>query len=204
MPPKPKFTKEEVIEAALELVSEKGMSALTSRDLGLRLGSSARPIFTVFRSMEEVQDEVKQAAVARFEQYAKKAMNYTPIFKQMGMQMILFAKEEPKLYQIAFMTDNHKVKCFEDIYKRLGDVSYQCIDVIQNDYGLTQSDAKKVFEHTWIYTFGIGTLCATGMCDFSEEQIIEMLGQNFMAMMKLTKSGKLNQPTVHPVENSAK
>ena len=204
MPPKPKFTKEEVIEAALELVSEKGMSALTSRDLGLRLGSSARPIFTVFRSMEEVQDEVKQAAVARFEQYAKKAMNYTPIFKQMGMQMILFAKEEPKLYQIAFMTDNHNVKCFEDIYKRLGDVAYQCIDVIQNDYGLTQSDAKKVFEHTWIYTFGIGTLCATGMCDFSEEQIIEMLGQNFMAMMKLTKSGKLNQPTVHPVENSMK
>ena len=204
MPPKPKFTKEEVIEAALELVSEKGMSALTSRNLGLRLRSSARPIFTVFRSMEEVQDEVKQAAVARFEQYAKKAMNYTPIFKQMGMQMILFAKEEPKLYQIAFMTDNHKVKCFEDIYKRLGDVSYQCIDVIQNDYGLTQSDAKKVFEHTWIYTFGIGTLCATGMCDFSEEQIIEMLGQNFLAMMKLTKSGKLNQPTVHPVENSAK
>ena len=30
MPPKPKFTREEIIAAALELVSEKGMSALTS------------------------------------------------------------------------------------------------------------------------------------------------------------------------------
>ena len=55
MPPKPKFTREEIVAAALELVSEKGMSALTSRDLGARLGSSARPIFTVFNSMEEVQ-----------------------------------------------------------------------------------------------------------------------------------------------------
>ena len=34
MPPKPKFTREEIVAAALELVSEKGMSALTSRDLG--------------------------------------------------------------------------------------------------------------------------------------------------------------------------
>ena len=63
MPPKSKFTREEVIAAALELVSEKGMSALTSRDLGARLGSSARPIFTLFSSMEEVQEEVKKAAI---------------------------------------------------------------------------------------------------------------------------------------------
>ena len=52
MPPKPKFTKEEIVAAALTLVSEKGMEALTARELGLRLGSSARPIFTVFQSME--------------------------------------------------------------------------------------------------------------------------------------------------------
>ena len=37
------------------------MEALTARDLGERLGSSARPIFTVFRSMEEVQQETRKA-----------------------------------------------------------------------------------------------------------------------------------------------
>ena len=46
------------------------MSALTSRDLGARLGSSARPIFTVFKSMEEVQEAVRDAAMKRFESYA--------------------------------------------------------------------------------------------------------------------------------------
>ena len=77
MPPKPKFTREEIVAAALELVSEKGMSALTSRDLGARLGSSARPIFTVFNSMEEVQEAVRDAAMKRFESYAEKAVHYT-------------------------------------------------------------------------------------------------------------------------------
>ena len=151
MPPKPKFTKEAIIEAALELVSEKGMSALTSRDLGSRLGSSARPIFTVFNSMEEVQEEVKKAAIKRFESYAEKAIHYTPAFKQIGMQMILFAKEEPKLYQLGFMIENHNNHSFDDIYERLGDVAIQCVDVIQKDYGLSEADAKKLFEHVWIH-----------------------------------------------------
>lgn len=200
MPPKPKFTKEQVIETALELVSEKGMSALTSRDLGARLGSSARPIFTVFSSMEEVQEEVKKAAIKHFESYAEKAVDYTPVFKQVGMQMILFAKEEPKLFQLGFMSENHNIESFDDIYERLGNVAYQCVDVIEKDYGLSKQDAKRLFEHVWIHTFGIGALCATGMCNFSEEQIIEMLGHDFMAMLVHIKSGQRNKPTIHPVQ----
>ena len=202
MPPKPKFKKAEIVAAALELVSEKGIEALTARELGVRLGSSARPIFTVFNSMEEVQEEVRTAALKRFESYAQKAMHYIPVFKQVGMQMILFAMEEPKLYQLVYMSENAGATDFEGIVDRLGDVAQLCADVIQRDYGLSKEDAKALFEHVWIHTFGIGALCATGMCDFSEEQIIEMLGHDFVAMLIHIKSGRMNQPTVHPVQNT--
>ena len=198
MPPKPKFTKEEIVAAALELVSEKGIEALTARELGVRLGSSARPIFTVFNSMEEVQEEVRAAALKRFESYAQKAMHYTPVFKQVGMQMILFAIEEPKLYQLVYMSENAGATDFESIVERLGDVAQLCVDVIQRDYGLSAEDAKTLFEHVWIYTFGIGALCATGMCRFSQEEIIQMLGQDFMAMLFYAKSGRMNMPTPIP------
>ena len=196
MPPKPKFTREEIVAAALELVSEKGMSALTSRDLGIRLGSSARPIFTVFNSMQEVQDEVMLAAMERFEEYAHKAAHLGPVFKQIGMQMILFAKEEPKLYQLIFMSSISEAQTFDDIYAHLGSVADECLDVLQKDYDLSKADAKTLFEHVWIHTFGIGALCATGMCDFSHEQIAEMLTQDFTAMMMLMKSGKPSQESI--------
>ena len=190
MPPKPKYAKEEIVLAALELVSEKGMSALTARDLGARLGTSARPIFTAFKSMEEVHDAVTAAAMNRFEEYAHKAAHAGPIFKQVGMQMILFAKEEPNLYQLIFMSPQEKAQTFEDIYGHLGPVAEECLDVIKQQYALSRSDAKALFEHVWIHTFGIGALCATGMCDFSHEQIAEMLTQVFTAMMMMMKSGK--------------
>lgn len=202
MPPKPKFTKEEIVAAALELVSQQGIEALTARELGARLGSSARPIFTVFGSMDEVQEEVRAAALRRFESYAEKAMHYTPVFKQVGMQMILFAMEEPKLYQLVYMSENAGATDFGSIVARLGDVAQLCLDVIRRDYGMAEQEARRLFEHVWIYTFGIGALCATGMCRFSQDEIIQMLGQDFMAMLFYIKSGRMNMPTPVPkIEN---
>ena len=195
MPPKAKFTKEQITKAALGVVSEKGVQALTAKELGAALGTSTTPIFTVFNSMQEVQDAVMLAAMERFEEYAHKAAHLGPVFKQVGMQMILFAKEEPKLYQLVFMSAINEAQTFDDIYAHLGSVADECLDVLQKDYDLSKENAKTLFEHVWIHTFGIGALCATGMCDFSHEQIAEMLTQDFTAMMMLMKSGKSSQPT---------
>ena len=192
MPPKAKFTKEQITKAALCVVSEKGAQALTAKELGAALGTSTTPIFTVFNSMQEVQDEVMLAAMERFEEYAHKAAHIKPVFKQVGMQMILFAKEEPKLYQLIFMSSISEAQTFDDIYAHLGSLADECLDVLQKDYDLSKDNAKTLFEHVWIHTFGIGALCATGMCDFSHGQIAQMLTQDFTAMMMLIKSGKSN------------
>ena len=200
MPPKAKFTKEQITKAALCVVSEKGAQALTAKELGAALGTSTTPIFTVFNSMQEVQDAVMLAAMERFEEYAHKAAHLGPVFKQIGMQMILFAKEEPKLYQLIFMSSISEAQTFDDIYAHLGSLADECLNVLQKDYDLSKDNAKTLFEHVWIHTFGIGALCATGMCDFSHEQIAQMLTQDFTAMMMLMKSGKSNQPTMQKVE----
>ena len=202
MPPKPKFTKEEIVAAALALVSEKGMEALTARELGLRLGSSPRPIFTVFQSMEEVQQQLRQAAMERFNNFAEKAVHYTPAFKQFGMQMILFAQEEPRLFRLLFMAENDRARSFDELLSDLGETAQLCIRLIGKDYGLTEQDAKQLFRHVWIHTFGIGALCAAGMCSFTGEEINEMLGHDFAAMMLLIRSGRLDERTVTPVEQN--
>ena len=190
MPPKAKFTKEQITKAALGVVSEKGAQALTAKELGAALGTSTTPIFTVFNSMQEVQDAVMLAAMQQFEEYAHKVSYVGPVFKQVGMQMILFAKEEPNLYQLIFMSSIGEAQSFDDIYAHLGSVADECLDVLQKDYDLSKDNAKTLFEHVWIHTFGIGALCATGMCDFSDEQIALMLTQDFSAMMMLMKSEK--------------
>ena len=199
MPPKPKFTREEMIAAALDLVGEKGMEALTARNLGDRLGTSSRPVFTMFKNMEEVQEAVRDAVVHRYDAFAKKAMQYTPAFKQFGMQMILFALEEPNLYKLMFMDGGGKQRNFEQVFADLGETAETCLEVLQRDYGLTVEEAKLLFRHVWSHTYGIATLCATGMCSFFMDEINDLLGQDFMAMLARIKSGGIYQETPQPV-----
>lgn len=192
MSPKPKFTREEIVDAALSIVSERGVDALTARELGERLGSSARPIFTVFKNMEEVQAEVRAAAMRRFEAFAPAdAGGDMPLFKQVGVRMVRFGLREPKLYQLLFMQENRRAESFDDVFGALGTTADLCIDVLCRDYALSRAEARALFEAVWIYTFGVGALCATGVCRFSEERLSRMLTTEFQAMMMLVKSGAL-------------
>ncbi len=187
MPPKPKFTREEIVATALELVSKKGVNALTARELGTALGSSARPIFTVFDSMEELHEEVRKAAMLRYKSYVDKDNHSMPLFKQVGMQMVLFGSKEPKLYQLLFMRENRNAMSFEDVFNGLGSVATDCVDLLCKEYSLTAAQAKLLFENVWVFTFGVGTLCATRVCNFSEEELSNMLTTEFNAMMLLVK-----------------
>lgn len=192
MPPKPKYTKEEITAAALAVVSRGGMDALTAKELGRELSTSASPIFTVFNSMQEVQDAVKLAAMQRFESYAHEPCDGMPLFKHVGMQMIRFAKEEPQLYRLIFMSQNSGARSFSDIYSHLGPLADDCLAALCREYELSPSAARMLFEHTWIFTFGIGALCAGGVCDLSSDEISAMLTRDFSAMLAITKKEDLH------------
>lgn len=194
MPPKPKFTREEIVQTALEVVSRKGVEALTAKELGDALGASARPIFTVFSSMKQVQDAVREAAMRRFESFVGQKLPDMPLFKQVGMQMVLFGAREPKLYQLLFMQENRNAVSFDDVFGELGPTAQTCIRLIQEEYAMREADARLLFENVWIYTFGVGALCATRMCQLSEEKLGQMLSTEFQAMMLLVKSGAGETP----------
>lgn len=199
MPPKPKFTKDEIIASGLELVSKMGIDHLTTRNLGEWLGSSARPIFTVFSNMEEVVQAIYKAAAEKFRRYIEDAVNYTPALKEMGLRMIRFSINEPKLFQMIFLTSEklsegkHLISALIDKHKEI------CISVICRDYGFTQEQAEILLRHLWIYTYGISSLCASGMCTFTENEISDLVSTEFLAAAALIKSGNMHKTTPAPV-----
>lgn len=189
MPPKPKFSKEEIINVALKIVSERGLDALTARELGKTLNSSARPIFTIFNNMEELIDEVKTAAMNKYISYKENISADMPYFKQMGMKMVLFGLYEPKLYQLLFMQEFKNTNNFEDLFEHLGTDAKVSVEHICKDYQLDIESSKLLFENMWIYTFGIGTLCATKVCKFSEQKLSDLLSNEFNALLKWIRRG---------------
>lgn len=187
MPPKAKFMKEEIVDAALNIVREEGIQALTARALGERLGSSARPIFTVFPSMEEVQDAVIKVARTLYKGYIERGLLDTPAFRGVGTQYILFAIEEPKLFQLLFMAEKEQIPDLTEVLMLIDESYDKILASVETSYGLAGASAERLYHHMWIYSHGIATLCATKMCRFSSEEIREMMAEVSASLIKKLK-----------------
>lgn len=184
MPPKAKFSREEIVEAALNLVREEGYQALTARALGARLDSSARPIFTVFQSMEEVQQAVIRAAKSLYTGYINRGLAEDMPFKGVGTQYILFAVKEPKLFQLLFMSERTDVPDLSSVLPRIDDNYEKILQSVRESHGISSASAERLYQHLWIYTHGIASLCATGMCRFTGEEISGLMTEIFVGLLK--------------------
>lgn len=189
MPPKCRFTREEIIQAALQIARNEGIASITARALGAKLGSSSKPIFSVFENMEEVQAEVRKAAKALYAEYVYIGLQQEPAFKGVGTQYILFAIKEPKLFQLLFMSEQSQKLSVAGILPMIDENYDQILLSVQNGYHLGEKDAENLYRHLWIYTHGIAVLCATNMCLFTVEEISRMMTEIFRGLLKEIQGG---------------
>lgn len=190
MPPKAKFTRSEVLDMALCITKEHGIEAVTARELGNRLGSSARPIFTVFESMDEVKELVILRAKELYDQYVEDGLKNQPAFRGVGIAYIRFALEQPNLFQLLFMTPVKEPKDVSTILPVIDHNYDKILQSVQEPYGLEKSSAEKIYQHLWTYTHGIATMFATGLCSYTMEQLEERLTDIFKGLLLVEKGQK--------------
>lgn len=191
MPPSAKFSRKEIISTALEIVREGGIDAVTARELGARMNSSARPIFTVFENMEEVRKEVIKAAREVYRKYVEQGLAQERAFRGVGLAYIQFAIKEPKLFQLLYMGEQCEVSDITHVLAMIDENYEEILQSVQKPYGLKREQAKRLYQHLWVYTHGIGTLCATKVCYFSDEEIEKMMTEIFISLLEKMKKGEM-------------
>ena len=175
MAPKFKFTKEEVLTVTIDFIRENGIEALTARELAKKLDSSTKVIFSLFSNMKNLEDEAKFAAENIFSEKVNLALKDDSPFKRLGVEYILFSKNEPKLFQWLFMKKGIEVGSFKD-FLPMRDYEYRSvIESIDEEYKISIENAKKLYEHLFIYSHGIATLTVTGIHNFTATEIIEYM-----------------------------
>ncbi len=188
MPPKAKFTKEEVIKAGLEIVRRDGFEALTARALGGKLNSSPRPIFSLFESMEEVRSEVLLSAKELYGTYQECGLSEENAFKGSGMGYIRFAVEQPKLFQLLFMKEAVSVPDVNNVLMQIDGYHEKILAAVQTQYGFGYETAKKLYLHMWVYSHGIAVLLATNVCKFTQDEISFMLNEVCSGLIRKYKT----------------
>lgn len=201
MPPSPKFTKEQVLEAALAIVREEGEEALTARRLGEALGASSRPIFTLFENMDDVKTQLCDVAEQFYSDYCREYDGYSPAFKRLGTMMVSFAQEEPHLFSFLFMGSHGKTLTLDEwTFSPLGE---EAVEILKRDYNLDNDTARLLFKETWLHTFSLCVLKVTGAATLSDEEVSNSLSRGFRGLLSLAKTGLIDAVNV-PVNKGSK
>lgn len=186
MPPKAKVEKADITAAALDVVRSKGAAALNARAVAAVLGTSTQPIFSHYKTMNELKLDVISAADAEYQAYLGRAMKAGkyPVYKASGMGYIRFAREERELFKLLFMRDRSEEVITED-HEQIRPI----LDIIKTNMGLSEQDAFRFHLEMWIYVHGIATMTATSYLEFDEEFISQVLTDAFAGLRERYQKG---------------
>jgi len=183
MAPKLKFTKEEMLTAALEVVRTQGKDKLTAKSLAAELGISTQPVFTCFETMDNLKSEVIAAAEKVFVSYTNKAFGERIPFFAYGKRYIEFAKEEPELYRLLFLSDEKDNRAIKSMLR----LQKEILPTLMGIYKISQKDAERYFRDLWLAVHGIATLFVTGGCPYSDLEIEHILTGFSISLIKSIK-----------------
>ena len=175
------FTKEEIVAAAVQLTRERGIDAVSARSLGEKLGASSRPIFSYFKSMDEVKEAIAESATEIYNGYIEtdiKSGRYSS-YKANCMAYIRFAKEEKELFKMLFLTDTSSEDGSDDSDENEIEEVKPLVKILQKQLNFSRENAELFFSETWVTVHGIAAMLATNDLDWTDSYILNVLNDVF-------------------------
>lgn len=185
MPTNIKISKEQILDAAFNIVKKDGAEALNNRRIAKELGCSIRPIYYQFKNSDELKSELINKIRKYYFSYITDNLNENiPKFKQYGMRLVMFAKNDSNLFKLLFSKKSnlsYETFIINDDFKKIS-------ELMKKSAKLDDKELKNIFMLMWIFAYGISWLLANETCTFSEEQISKLLSYEFQAHMLLEEN----------------
>lgn len=185
MPPRAKFQKEDIDLAALNVARRAGIDAVTAREVAKELQVSVGPIFTWYETMDQLKAEVYERAKGVYRNYIERGLAGPIPFLGVWQQYLRFARDEPELYRLLFLT-------------RPGNVSGGAMEAMRFSRDLARESIMRVyhmdaatadcyFRDLWLIAFSCATLIVTGDCPYTEAELLAVGAEVSLAVCKAYK-----------------
>ena len=119
-----------------------------------------------------------------YDRYTDAGLKEKIPFLGVGMQYIRFAREEPELYRLLFLTHDAGEKGAMDAMRHSLDYVKEPLERI---YHISEAEAERYFRDLWIVVYGIAALIVTGDCPYSDAEIGAILTGFSLSICKAIK-----------------
>ena len=172
MPPKVKFQREEIVRAALKIAEEKGIDAVTAREVAAGLGVSPRPIFTYYETMDQLRRDVYDSAKERYREYLIAGLEEPIPFLGIWHRYIAFAREQPELYRLPFLSGSSGGS--GGAVEALKESQALARESVMRIYNMSALQADCFFRNIWLAAFSFASLIVTGNCPYTDDEIFNI------------------------------
>ena len=106
------------------------------------------------------------------------------IVRNLFDEVVSFAREEPELYRLLFLTHDAGEKGAMDAMRHSLDYVKEPLERI---YHISKAEAERYFRDLWIVVYGIAALIVTGDCPYSDAEIGAILTGFSLSICKAIK-----------------
>jgi AcrR family transcriptional regulator len=157
MPPPRTYSKEDVINAAFQIVTKYGIEILSARTLADYLKSSTAPVYSNFSSMDELNLAVIKKAKSHLMKYTSQNYNSSHNLN-LAIGICKFSSENKHLFKLLFLDEKRAKELYTEFV----------IMVEKTDKTNTNSDFISQF---WIHIIGLSSLLSIGFFPKDDEFI---------------------------------
>lgn len=186
MPPKPRITKEMIVEEAFQIARTEGADKITARRISEKLKCSTQPVLYYFSTVEEIREAVFQKADEYHTRFLMNEDNaYGDPMLGMGMNYIRFALEERNLFHFLFQSNEYSGDSLIDLVQ--SEEIKPIIQVMKQEAEMTEEEVKEIFTTLFIFVHGYASLFANNEIVYDEEFVVTSLTKVFDGAVYVAK-----------------
>ena len=190
MPAVRKVSKEQIIDAAVDVLRDDGFSAINARSVAKKLGCSTQPIYFSFRNMEELKAALTERAIQMHTQRVRDSLRIhegnDSRYSSYGMGFVKFAAEEKQLFRWLYLEGEQLGPYQNDV------LTSEVISVITEEFGYEEDVARRFHQDMVYFTYGLAILANTDHLHLTEAELREAFRREFRALIAIYgKSAKL-------------
>lgn len=190
MPPKPKITKQMILDAAFKIIRNEGVDKVTARNISELLGCSTQPVLYYFATVDEIKKEAYNMADEYHSNYIMNMeKDYGNPMLTIGMNYIQFAKEESNLFHFLFQTNEFSGESIISLVN--SEENLPVLGVLQKELNATLEETKNIFSTLFIFVHGYASLYANNNMDYDEETVASALKRVFIGAVCTANQGKM-------------
>lgn len=181
MPAAKKVSKDEIIDAAVDVLRDGGFSAINARSVAKKLGCSTQPIYFSFKNMEELKAALTDRAIRMHTRHVRDLLRIhegsDSRYSSYGMGFVKFAAEEKQLFRWLYLEGEQRGAYRNDV------LFSEVITVIVDEFGYSEEVARRFHQDMVYFTYGLAILANTDHLNLTESELREAFRREFRALI---------------------